>query len=119
MYNNDFMAPDIDQYDIVDSDISLAVLQDSGWYRVDFKYSNPITWGFHQGCDFLEEKCVSNSQTLTDDFCTEENDSMCDYLGVRIGYCELVSYYTPLPLNISTFLTHIQADVTISWISVL
>ena len=97
MYN-DFMTADADVYDIIYSDITLAVFQDSGWYRVNYKYSNPITWGFHQGCAFLNDKCVSEAQALSSDFCTENRDNMCDYLGTRRGFCRLVTYNKPLPL---------------------
>ena len=92
MYN-DFMSPDADIYDITYTDITLALFEDSGWYKVSYRYSNPITWGHLAGCEFLTEKCVTNSTVLTRDFCVEDSSMSCDYLGVQAGECSDWDYY--------------------------
>ena len=96
MYN-DFMTANADVFDITYTDITLALFEDSGWYKVSYRYSNPITWGHLAGCEFLDEKCVSDSQPLTRDFCVEDSSMSCDYLGLRIGHCDIVEYEEALP----------------------
>eukprot|EP00892_Ulva_mutabilis_P007549 jgi/Ulvmu1/5166/UM021_0183.1 len=36
------------------SNITLALLQDTGWYVVDYKYTGFIHWGYRAGCTFAE-----------------------------------------------------------------
>jgi hypothetical protein len=96
MYN-DFMTADSYVYDITYTDITLALFADSGWYKVSYRYSNPITWGHLAGCEFLSEKCVSNAKPLTRDFCVKDSELSCDYLGVRIGHCDIDEYESELP----------------------
>ena len=53
MYN-DFMTPDFDKQDVVYSDISMAVFEDTGIYSVNYNYTTSIVWGKDRGCEFLE-----------------------------------------------------------------
>ena len=39
------------------SAFTLALLQDSGWYEVDFDKKGTFTWGLGLGCPFAEDKC--------------------------------------------------------------
>ena len=39
------------------SKFTLALLQDSGWYQVDYSLAEPFTWGKNQGCGFLNLAC--------------------------------------------------------------
>jgi leishmanolysin len=102
MYN-DYMSPDADIYDIAYTDITLALFADSGWYKVSYRYSNNITWGHLAGCEFLSEKCVSDSKPLTRDFCVEDSAMSCDSLGLRIGHCDIEEYDTKLPTPFQYF----------------
>jgi hypothetical protein len=40
------------------SNFTLALLEDSGWYKVDFSKSETLPWGRKRGCEFLQEKCI-------------------------------------------------------------
>ena len=40
------------------SALTLAALEDSGWYRVEYSQAQPLLHGRRQGCAFLEEPCV-------------------------------------------------------------
>jgi hypothetical protein len=33
---------------------TMALLEDSGWYKVDFRKAAPIYWGKGKGCRFVE-----------------------------------------------------------------
>lgn len=97
MYN-DFMVADSDMYDVTYTDVTMGLFQDSGWYKVNYKYSNSQTWGYHKGCEFISEKCVQNGKTsFRSDFCTKKNTNSCDYLGLRKGYCDVMTHTTALP----------------------
>lgn len=39
------------------SRITLALMEDSGWYKVDYDKAIPLTWGRNLGCDFAMKSC--------------------------------------------------------------
>lgn len=51
------------------SEFSLAMLEGSGWYDVDYSYAEPFYYGQGQGCSFLNYKCSSSSSKF-DEYCT-------------------------------------------------
>jgi hypothetical protein len=44
-------------YNPVFSRLSLAVLEDSGWYTVDYTAAKDLPWGSGRGCDFVRRGC--------------------------------------------------------------
>jgi hypothetical protein len=89
---NDFMVADASIEDVVYSDLTLALFQDSGWYQVDFTYAMPIVWGKNAGCDWFSKKCISSSYTAEwpDYFCTDfatERLERCDFMHLHKGFC--------------------------------
>jgi hypothetical protein len=49
------------------SNISLALLEDSGWYMPNYNYADFLWWGWKQGCDFVEGKCpIKNGEYCND-----------------------------------------------------
>lgn len=44
-------------FDPVFSRLSLAVMEDSGWYSVDYSAANILLWGRGKGRSFVEEGC--------------------------------------------------------------
>lgn len=57
--NTDYMIGDSYGENLI-SEITLALFEDSGWYKVDYENSNLFLWGKNEGCGFLnmEKKCV-------------------------------------------------------------
>jgi hypothetical protein len=59
--------------------MTLAVLEDSGWYKVDYAVLAPpvpgLTWGHLKGCPFLLNKCIESRSKVVDPdaFCTMQN----------------------------------------------
>jgi hypothetical protein len=92
MYN-DFMMPDEGTDDFIYSDITMALFEDSGWYTVNYEYTQTITWGYKMGCDLLEEPCIEDGFAINQLFCEEEGQEMCDYIRLNKGSCNLASYY--------------------------
>ena len=41
------------------TDISMALLEDSGWYKVDYNKAETFTFGKNSGCDFLTKPCMT------------------------------------------------------------
>lgn len=52
------------------SEITLALLEDSGWYKVNYYTGGLFTFGKDQGCDFLNKPCYEGDGTrFPNDFC--------------------------------------------------
>ena len=72
------------------SEITLALFEDSGWYRVDYNKSDIFLWGKGKGCDFFGLKCIRNMKTLfKEEFCTKRNEEMCTIGRKAKGICSM------------------------------
>ena len=38
---------------------TLALLEDTGWYNVNYDYADEFIFGLKEGCDFINEGCNS------------------------------------------------------------
>eukprot|EP00594_Rhizosolenia_setigera_P019576 CAMPEP_0178962956 /NCGR_PEP_ID=MMETSP0789-20121207/14706_1 /TAXON_ID=3005 /ORGANISM="Rhizosolenia setigera, Strain CCMP 1694" /LENGTH=847 /DNA_ID=CAMNT_0020647271 /DNA_START=99 /DNA_END=2642 /DNA_ORIENTATION=- len=65
--------------------LTLALLEDSGWYSANYSMSSLSPWGHGVGCDFVNKKCIETSAdgevTVADHgkgyFCSETNQRGC------------------------------------------
>jgi len=64
--NTDFMIGDSYGENLI-SEISLALFEDSGWYKVNYELANLFLWGKDKGCDFLDfsKKCIWEKEKNT------------------------------------------------------
>ena len=70
------ISTDYDEFVI--SDITLALFQDSGWYKVNYYSGGLFRFGKDQGCSFLEEKCINNGTiTFDKEFCNIPGITKC------------------------------------------
>lgn len=66
--------------------ITLAVLEDSGWYKVDYTKAGRFFWGKDEGCMFgLPDTCLNDSQH----FCTNQTVTGCHYLHKDKAVCDV------------------------------
>lgn len=120
--NTDYMIGDSYGENLI-SDITLALFEDSGWYKVDYSMSNLFLWGKNTGCDFLQSNCVnpkfiskeknsSNSNVrlstiertsattdFPNEFCTEASAPVCSTHNIFRGVCAIKKYQFDLPSN--------------------
>lgn len=66
------------------SSITLALLEDSGWYQANYTNSRMSPWGLGAGCEFVEEPCLStqNGQAVVPEwgrgeFCSTQGERAC------------------------------------------
>jgi hypothetical protein len=55
MYNEYMTASDMT--DSAVSLFTLTFLEDTGWYNINYDYADPLTFGYGEGCDFVNEAC--------------------------------------------------------------
>lgn len=39
------------------SRITLALMEDTGWYKANYSMASPLTWGRNLGCNFVKKSC--------------------------------------------------------------
>jgi len=71
------------------SEFTLALLESSGWYQVNYNMAEPFEWGRNQGCGFLDQPCM-NSETFQpnfDEFCTPLAAEGCTFTSRAVALC--------------------------------
>ena len=82
-----------DYPEIVISDITLAVFEDSGFYKVNYYTGGLFRFGKGEGCGFFEKKCIENKKSNFDnEFCTKSQDPFCTSGHLSKGNCYIVKY---------------------------
>jgi hypothetical protein len=103
MYN-EFMTGDTGKQDVVYSKITLALFEDSGWYKPNYDYTTALIYGKSQGCDFITTKCVVNSVPQFDVFCNNSTQQpACDFQHLSKGTCNLADMVEPIPSEYQYF----------------
>ena len=83
--------------EVVFSDITMALIEDSGWYLADFSYSQKLKWGYKAGCAWFEEKCIKQEKASFKGFCDKStNLNECDVFNLGYGNC-LITYSENIP----------------------
>jgi len=87
------------------SPITLALLEDSGWYVANFNNSRISPWGLSVGCDFVTKDCLNKEDSSIPSygrgfFCNDESSRGCSpNHNYKMG-CTLIDYkvyYNSLP----------------------
>ena len=75
------------------SEITLALFEDSGWYRVRYYTGGLFRFGKKAGCIFFEQKClVDGFPTFYNEFCNYEGSGMCDPNRLSRGICKIFQH---------------------------
>ncbi|OAE20884.1 hypothetical protein AXG93_3256s1310 [Marchantia polymorpha subsp. ruderalis] len=90
---NEIMTGSVDTRSVV-SAMTLALLEDSGWYRANFSVAEQLDWGRNQGVDFVRSRCSDWNGAY---YCNSTHSSGCTYNREAEGYCPIVRYNGNLP----------------------
>lgn len=106
VYDGELMAPAIGS-SASTSRMTLSAFEDMGWYSVNYDGADKLPFGRNAGCDFVTEKCVSqtgtNSKWQDDYFCTVGGEKSCSADLRYRSYCDLVTYSGELPEQFQYF----------------
>ena len=72
------------------SEFTLALMEDSGWYIVDYNYSEPLFWGNGEGCQWFEKDCIDTTTGTSNwqqYFCDASGDDGCSADYTTVAYC--------------------------------
>ena len=82
-----------DYPELVVSDITLAVFEDSGWYTVHYYTGGLFKTGKGEGCNFLQRRCIIGEKSYFPlDFCDNTDDEVCSPGHLDRGTCYLAKY---------------------------
>lgn len=60
------------------SNMTMALLEDTGWYKPDYGRVGPFRFGRGSGCEFITDKCVQGGNTnFPGTFCTDTDVGFC------------------------------------------
>ncbi|KAF4348238.1 hypothetical protein CsatB_008675 [Cannabis sativa] len=90
---NEIMTGSVDTRSVV-SKMTLALLEDSGWYQANYSMADHLDWGRNQGTDFVTFPCNLWKGAY---HCNTTQASGCTYNREAEGYCPIVSYSGDLP----------------------
>ena len=86
-----------DYIDNVLSDITLALFEDSGFYKVEYYSGGLFKYGKNMGCSFFDNKCVQKGVTeFKNDFCVNPGSSFCARSRGLKGKC-IIDQYSDIP----------------------
>lgn len=86
--------------------LTLALLEDSGWYQVDYRGGSHPSFGLGAGCAFVEEDCIDGAtDTVADwvigEFCdtplgfSQPGNAFCDPTSISWTICDLSRFQKP------------------------
>ncbi|XP_057516863.1 uncharacterized protein LOC130798035 [Amaranthus tricolor] len=90
---NEIMTGSVDTRSVV-STMTLALLEDSGWYKANYSMAERLEWGRSQGTEFVTLPC---NQWKGAYHCNNTQLSGCTYNREAEGYCPIISYNGDLP----------------------
>lgn len=105
VFENEAMTGTHTQNPII-SRITLALMEDTGWYRANYSMAEPMSWGKGLGCDFVMNSCKewiarSHRGLSIHPFCTKlKRDPLqteCTDDRSSVALCNLVNHEQTLP----------------------
>eukprot|EP00026_Physarum_polycephalum_P003914 Phypoly_transcript_03931.p1 GENE.Phypoly_transcript_03931~~Phypoly_transcript_03931.p1 ORF type:complete len:512 (+),score=61.32 Phypoly_transcript_03931:3-1538(+) len=73
------------------SELTLAVLEDTGWYRANYSLAGQLLWGQGMGCDFVNRACQNWPTSYNGYFCTSNGKQGCSSDFQAKGECQIGS----------------------------
>jgi leishmanolysin len=79
------------------SQFTLAILEDSGWYRANWTRANVLLWGKNTGCAIPFNRCENwNLDHLESHYCTNPGAPVCTFNLRGKGFCNVQRYSNDL-----------------------
>jgi leishmanolysin-like peptidase len=105
LFYSELMGPIFSGTTDILSPLTLALLEDSGWYKVHYEGAEASPFGLGAGCAFVNDDCIINDEVpdyATGAFCTDvtqidsftgkisdDNNLLCDPTHRSVGFCDL------------------------------
>mmetsp|Transcript_17574 Transcript_17574/g.31773 ORF Transcript_17574/g.31773 Transcript_17574/m.31773 type:complete len:345 (+) Transcript_17574:784-1818(+) len=100
LFNNEFMAAVNTGSTQYISALTLAFLEDSGWYRPNYAVAQNSPFGLGAGCEFVEDQCIQNGtvpEWAEGTFCSSAASVGCTSDKHLVAYCDISQWDEHLP----------------------
>eukprot|EP00986_Skeletonema_menzelii_P018567 scaffold26658_cov153-Skeletonema_menzelii.AAC.2 len=100
LYNNDFMAAVYTGSTQYVTPLTLALLEDSGWYKPNYSIAENTPFGLGAGCDFAKEECIQKGEVPKwgeEFFCNSQEAIGCTPDKHLLAYCDISRWDSNLP----------------------
>jgi len=98
IFFNEFMTAS-EMFDGKISEFTLALLEGTGWYVINYANADPFYVGKGQGCEYFYGKCVNNrGQPNFPEFCAGEGSRLCSNTNNGIAICSADSFSDNCPM---------------------
>ena len=74
------------------SDITLALFEDSGWYKVNYYTGGLFRFGKNKGCEFFKKDCIIDQKATFSEFCHKSREPKCLASHLSHGECYIGDY---------------------------
>eukprot|EP00003_Mantamonas_plastica_P000301 TRINITY_DN1028_c0_g1_i8.p1 TRINITY_DN1028_c0_g1~~TRINITY_DN1028_c0_g1_i8.p1 ORF type:complete len:521 (+),score=119.35 TRINITY_DN1028_c0_g1_i8:125-1687(+) len=102
LFKDDYMAGSVPQRPVF-SAVSLALLEDTGFYKADYGKAETMGWGNGAGCTFFNGAC--SEWTLEGYTCSEEGETSCSFDLRDKAVCSVTTFNSALPRKYQHFTT--------------
>lgn len=112
IFENEAMTGTYTQNPVI-SRITLALMEDTGWYSVNYLFAEHLAWGKGLGCDFVKRSCldwIDTQKRRSGDihpFCDNVRQGIlkteCTRSREAIAFCNLQEFTGPLPSHYQYF----------------
>ena len=92
----DYMNMEISS-DTAISDITLALLEDTGFYKVNYFSGGLFKFGKNKGCEFFTKKCIENDKANFGEFCDLPKELKCTSSLTSKSSCYMHNYNFNIP----------------------
>ncbi|KAK5577533.1 hypothetical protein RB653_002476 [Dictyostelium firmibasis] len=79
------------------TDLTMSILEDSGWYEITYNTQEQLVYGKGLGCDFVQKMCSPKTWNYTGYFCSTNGQASCTGTRAAKGICRIIDYGSPLP----------------------
>ncbi|XP_023329956.1 leishmanolysin-like peptidase isoform X1 [Eurytemora carolleeae] len=106
IFQNEAMTGTVHTDNPIYSRLSLALMEDSGWYIPDYSLASSLSWGAGAGCDFPTKSCkelmaLAEEKDSSSPFCNtmmqNAEKTYCTDDDLSVGSCNLVKYSSKIP----------------------
>ncbi|KAK9497719.1 hypothetical protein O3M35_004387 [Rhynocoris fuscipes] len=95
------------------SSLTLALMEDTGWYTANYSMAQPLSWGKGLGCDFVMKSCKNwiddkrskgkSIEPYCDKVKRDPLETECTDDRSSVALCNLVEYTQKLPAHYQNF----------------
>ena len=79
--------------EVVISDITFALFEDSGWYQMNYYTGGLFRFGKNQGCNFTSTTCLVNGKSqFPQEYCDSNCEILCTNGRVSKGSCQITTF---------------------------